>query len=183
MIKLFFNIVFLNFTLFASAQIEKQISIPDDKIKLEILEWCPDTNFIDEGLHISLKITNLTTDTLWPPEKYFPGPMRENSCNLGWEIMFCPNDSCFPNDNWTWDSHVTRWPPNTFKLYPLTNTIVAVKVDDIYFEEKGKYKIRMILKKKSAFREIVSIDRDIYSDWKTIELPFAIWRKRGPFKH
>jgi hypothetical protein len=117
----------------------------------------------ENDLNFILAVTNSNRSNVLLPSKFIATPGSAFAGNMGYDVIFLEGQN---STNFT-EKIIANYDGK--QHYPKTNSVASghtfyfsIKVKSIYFWEKGTYKIRFFLRKKS-FLDLLS--QDLYSDW------------------
>lgn len=126
----------------------------------------------NEKVVFYLKIVNHSAETVEMPNRIVSGSYKEGIVNLGFEILRISKlDTLDILKTHLQDLHAPNLPyDNKYELQPGKQRCIKVPIDNFFFDEKGNYIIRFILKKELLFEKSLKIQSDIFSRWVNLTI-------------
>jgi len=142
-----------------------------DYLYLSIL--CNENNISkNHSVLFILKFMNYGEDSVTIPNRIVSGPRSVLSVNLGFELLrITGKDTIDVLETQSEDIDPFGLPYiNVYKLPPQSSRLIEVHIEKDFFDEKGIYLVRFVLKKNLLLEKSLKFNNDIYSNWKIVNI-------------
>ena len=172
---------FLFFIVFSSSLFGQSVSSNNKHtIVFSITCYNPIVNS-EEELNFNLSITNISNGIIKIPTHYSIAPYKAYAGNIGYQVFYCGN-----NDTLDYTKLIVAHQDgeisfaNDYDLKSKASYAIQSLLEPLYFNKRGVYKVRFVMKKESF---IGIISDNIYTDWVFLTVKEAIWppSKEGYF--